>query len=173
MKKITHTVVSLLLLGPTFASANDISFSIGGGYPYFVIPEVSVASADLSQRWYGNYKIGLDDGFSAGFEQAISDNNKHAIGLLVGALGNREVDTQCDESQNSDELTVAFANTIGCALAEAFDEETTNGIGLSYSYIFSGLNQDGWRLRFELGYGEASSDDDKRVDGGINLSYEF
>jgi len=108
-----------------------------------------------------------------GFEQAISDNNKHAIGLLVGALGNREVDTQCDESQNSDELTAAFANAIGCALAEAFDEETTNGIGLSYSYNFSGLNQDGWRLRFELGYGEASSDDNKRVDGGINLSYEF
>ena len=75
-----------------------------------------------------------------GFEQAISDNNKHAIGLLVGALGNREVDTQCDESQNSDELTAAFANAIGCALAEAFDEETTNGIGLSYSYNFSGLN---------------------------------
>ena len=76
MKKITHTVVSLLLLGPTFASANDISFSIGGGYPYFVIPEVSVASADLSQRWYGNYKIGLDDGFAVGFEQAISDVNR-------------------------------------------------------------------------------------------------
>ena len=54
-----------------------------------------------------------------------------------------------------------------------FDTETTNGVGVSYSYLFSGLNEGGWRVRFELGYGEGSNSNEKRADGGVSISYEF
>ena len=145
--------IKILLLTLSIAScstfANDVSFSIGGGYPYLVIPEVSLSANDDTQRWYANYKLGLDDGFSAGFEQAVSDNKKHAFGALVGAIGARDTDQECESSTN--DVATDFANTLGCVIGGIFDEETTNGIGLTYSYNFNGLNSAGFRLELDVG----------------------
>ncbi|MBB1305353.1 hypothetical protein H5089_06815 [Pseudoalteromonas sp. SR45-1] len=167
--------IKILLLTLSIAScstfANDVSFSIGGGYPYLVIPEVSLSANDDTQRWYANYKLGLDDGFSAGFEQAVSDNKKHAFGVLVGAIGARDTDQECESSTN--DVATDFANTLGCVIGGIFDEETTNGIGLTYNYNFNGLNSAGFRLKLDVGYGKASDSNEKRADGGISVSYEF
>ena len=152
----------------TFSSnANDVNFSIGGGYPYFVIPEVSLSANEGTQRWYANYKLGLDDGFSIGFEHALTADKKHALGLVVGALGVQDDEAECGSTEDS------LGTIIGCGFVEIFDDETTNGVGLSYSYLFSGLNESGWRARFELGYGEGSDSDEKRMDGGVSISYQF
>ncbi|MBB1435949.1 MULTISPECIES: hypothetical protein [Pseudoalteromonas] len=157
----------------TFSSnANDVNFSIGGGYPYFVIPEVSLSAAQGTQRWYANYKIGLDDGFSVGFEHALTSDKKHALGLVVGAIGAQDDGRECSDTDDKD-IGEAFGNIFGCALSGMFDTETTNGVGVSYSYLFSGLNEGGWRVRFELGYGEGSNSNEKRADGGVSISYEF
>jgi hypothetical protein len=175
---LSSMVISII---PLTAQANEINFSIGGGYPFFVVPEVSLSSDDNQQRWYANYKMGLDDGFSIGFEQAIDNTNKHAIGILAGAIGAREDKTPCpntDKENNTDTtpddvFVEAIGSAIGCSLGKIFDEETTNGLALSYSYNFNGLNNSGMRLRVELGYGEGHHSKEKRVDGGIALSYHF
>ena len=73
-------------------------FLLGGGYPYLVIPEVSLSANDDTQRWYANYKLGLDDGFSAGFEQAVSDNKKHALARLWALLA-QEIQTKSAKVQ--------------------------------------------------------------------------
>ena len=168
----TKILLLVLSLGSGSAFANDVSFSIGGGYPYLVLPEVSLSADNNSQRWYANYKIGLDDGFSVGFEHAVSDNNKHALGVLVGAIGARDTDQPC-ESTNTDDIASELGNIFGCALGQIFDDETTNGIGLTYSYNFNGLNNSGFRLILDAGYGKASDSNEKRADGAIRISYEF
>ncbi|MFT4929102.1 MAG: hypothetical protein ACI8WB_005232 [Phenylobacterium sp.] len=149
--------------------ANDIDFSIGGGYPYIGVVEVSVAADEGQRRFYANYKLGWDDGFSAGFEQAIDDGNHHAFGVMVGALGIKDSDEGCENDVHDD--------GIFCIFAELLDDRTTNGVGLSYSYNHRGLNNRGVRVRFELGYGKTShrhrGEDSGRVDGGINVTYQF
>ena len=152
--------------------AKSADFSLGGGLPYFVIPEVSFAANNGEKRWFANYKIGLDDGFSVGFEQGFGVDNKHALGIFVGALGVQDDERPCRYEESND-LAENFGSALGCAIAEAFDEETTNGVGLSYSYNFQGLNHSGMRLRFELGYGEGSNSHEKRFDGGVVISYQF
>ncbi|MBH0058504.1 hypothetical protein I6F65_16240 [Pseudoalteromonas sp. SWXJZ94C] len=167
----TKILLLTLSIASYSSAANEVSFSIGGGYPYLVIPEVSLSANDDTQRWYANYKLGLDDGFSAGFEQAVSDNKKHAFGALVGAIGARDTDQKCESLTN--DVATDFANTLGCVIGGIFDEETTNGIGLTYSYSFNGLNSAGFRLELDVGYGKASDSNEKRADGGISVSYEF
>ncbi|MBU3003167.1 hypothetical protein [Paraglaciecola arctica] len=171
----------VLSVTPQAVQANDVNFSIGGGYPFFVVPEISLASVDNQKRWYANYKIGFDDGFSIGFEQAISNTNKHALGFIAGAIGAREDKTPCPNTDNEsntastpgDDFVEIIGSAIGCSLSKMFDEETTNGLALTYSYNFSGLNNAGMRIHVELGYGEGHHSKEKRADGGITLSYHF
>jgi hypothetical protein len=167
--------LGVLLVGPTpmFSQAKGVDFSIGGGYPFFVVPEVSFASSAGDQRWFANYKIGLDDGFSVGFDQGVGADNKHVIGGVIGALGTRDDKRPCGNGDSVEDIGSVIGNAIGCAFSKAFDEETTNGIGLSYSYHFNGLNNVGMRIRFELGYGEAADSNEKRADGGVIISYQF
>ncbi|MEH6395330.1 hypothetical protein [Pseudoalteromonas sp.] len=172
MKVNSFCLASLLTLCTFSVSANDVSFSIGGGYPYFVIPEVSLSANEGTQRWYANYKLGLNDGFSLGFEHALTANKKHALGLVIGAIGIRDDERECVKTDD-DSISGEVGNIIGCAITDAFDYETTNGAGVSYSYLFRGLNEGGWRVRFELGYGEGIDSNEKRADGGISVSYEF
>jgi len=164
-----------LLMGftPFYSQAKRVDFSIGGGYPFLVVPEISFASNDGDQRWFTNYKMGLDDGFSVGLDQRIGDDNKHAVGVIIGALGVRDDKRPCNNGDSVEDIGSAVGNVLGCAFAEAFDEETTNGVGLSYSYNFNGLNNKGIRIRFEFGYGKANDSKDKRTDGGITISYQF
>lgn len=96
---------------------------------------------------------------------------KHAFGVLVGAIGARDTDQECESSTN--DVATDFANTLGCVIGGIFDEETTNGIGLTYSYNFNELNSAGFRLELDVGYGKASDSNEKRADGGISVSYEF
>ena len=172
MKKITAGLVSLLSFTPISSNATDFNMSIGGGYPFFFVPEVSVTTKDNEQRWYLNYKASLDHGISAGFEHSVSDNNKHAIGVVLGAIGLQDDPRQC-ESDEKDNLTSSFAKIFGCALAESFDEEVVNGLGISYSYNFNGLSNSGVQIRAELGYGEGRNSGEKNTRGGLIISYQF
>jgi hypothetical protein len=174
MKLKNIVFIGGLLVGstPLMNQAEEVSFSIGGGYPFFVVPEVSLASNEGEQRWFANYKMGLDDGFSIGFEQGI-DDNKHAVGVVAGALGVQDNNRSCSNNDLDENIGSEVGNQIGCAIAKAFNDKTTNGVGLSYSYNFNGLNNVGMRIRVEFGYGKASDSNEKRTDGGITISYQF
>lgn len=177
MKKIL--IATVLLWGTSAtALAEGTHFTVTGGFPYVVIPEISY-SPNADQRWFANYKLGLDDGFSAGFEQAISANNRHALGIFGGALGVKSGHRYvCNEGNQSgepgnfdDELCSALARPF----AEAFDHHTVNGVGLSYSYNRHGLSERGLRVRLEFGYGriEDADFDKNGVTGGIAVGYQF
>lgn len=163
-KLIRNLLITGSLLIPSQLSlANELSFTLGSGYPFFVVPEVSLASADNTQRWHINYKAGLEDGFTLGYEQAVFANKHHALGAVVGAIGIHDQDTSCDTEQS-------FGS---CIVSIIFDEETVNGAAFTYGYYFSGLNSSGWHLKFEAGYGEGSQSKQKRASASIRLSYQF
>ena len=167
--KKSNLLLYVLLLStlPFIVKANEVDFSLGTGYPFLLIAEASIATGDRQQRWFGNYKIGLDDGFSLGFEQGLGDQNRHALGLFVGALGVSDPD-----SCSSDDEEPGLIN-LGCIIEEIYDDETTNGLGVSYSYHFNGLNNRGARIRFELGYGEGVDSGEERSEGGISYLFQF
>lgn len=156
----SNTLLSFTALA-LFASPNlhasEVEFSIGGGFPFFVVPQVSLTQQD--KRYYVNYKAGLDDGFSAGMEWL---NDNHAYGVFVGAVGAREASNDCEIQSLCDALRIII-----------FDEKTTQGIGLSYEYRFSGQDQSGWGLRLEAGYGQESRNKSERADANIQFSYHF
>ena len=157
------TVASLLFLLTLPTEAKDIDFSLGGGYPFIVIPEVSMANKDKTQRWHANYKAGLDDGFSLGLEQSMSHNNKHSIGIVVGAVGIRKESDRC----------VGQGINLDCILFDIFDEETINGLGLAYGYYFNRLNSTGWSIKVETGYGEGKESHEKHTSASLRISYQF
>ncbi|REL32171.1 hypothetical protein [Thalassotalea euphylliae] len=172
-----HGLIWLIALLATHISvtshAEDIDFSLGTGYPYLVIPEVSYSASGGQQRLYANYKLGLDDGFAIGFEHGLDSANQHAIGLLVGAIGAQDDKRPCPNNDDENGIAEGLASVIACSIVEIFDHETTNGIGLSYSYNHHGLNNSGFRIRFEAGYGEGVDSKEKRFDGAVVLSYQF
>ena len=47
---------------------------------FFVVPELSFASEDAEQGWFINFKLGLDNCLPAGFEHALGNDKKHAVG---------------------------------------------------------------------------------------------
>lgn len=167
-----------LCLMSALSQAQEVSFSIGGGLPFLLTPEVSYASPASGSRWYANYKMGLDDGFSAGYEKALDRDNKHALGIVVGAFAVRDDDRPCEVADNNEDnlasqIGFEIGSALGCALSKAFDDETINGIGLTYSYQFNGLNEAGWRVRFELGHGEGARSKENSTSGGFIASYQF
>lgn len=163
-KRLLGLAIGLSCL-PTLSFA-DMHFSVGTGYPFFVVPELSYGTADDQNRWYLNGKIGLAGGASLGFEHALDGEKHHAIGLVGGALGIRNGHTVCKEGQNAGEAFV-------CILTTAFDWEVVNGVGLTYSYNFKGLNNRGFRIRFEGGFGEGSRSHKSKGSGSVILSYQF
>jgi hypothetical protein len=163
---------SLLIPSQANAAPNDVSFTLGTGFPYVGSLEASMPAFEGNQRWFANYKIGLDDGFSLGFEHALDDDKHHAIGVMYGALGIRNDDTDCPESEENT-VESFFGVIIGCSLAAAFDWETINGVGLSYSYNVSGLNNAGWRFRVEGGSGKGAVSDKTHSSASFIASYQF
>lgn len=160
------------------AQANDVGFSVGTGYPYVGSLELSLPANEGKQRWFANYKMGLDDGFSLGFEQGYGNELNHALGGLVGAVGIYKGDDNCTATNTNngdlvESITESFAQSLGCALSAAFNDETLNGVGLSYSYYVNGINKSGWRFKLEAGYGKASNSGDKLGTGGLIVSYQF
>lgn len=163
-KPIRNILISGILLIPSQLSfANEVSFSLGAGYPFIVVPEVSVATKGNTQRWHINYKAGLDDGFTFGYEQAVFSSRHHALGGAVGAIGIRDDNTPCDADQS----------TVGCIVSNIFDEETINGAAFTYGYYFKGLNLPGWHVKFEAGYGEGAQSKEKHASASIRVSYQF
>ncbi|GEK09640.1 hypothetical protein [Pseudoalteromonas peptidolytica] len=164
---LVNTTVGVAALFCSLSSlANPVEFSVGTGYPFFGQLEVSVPQAQNQSKWYGSYRIGLDDGLLLGYERAVSANNKHAVGVVAGALGARDVGPACEED---DDVVCGIFEPI----INLFDDETTNGVGLSYSYYFSSINQRGWHVKFIAGYGESSDSNKKRADGSVAISYQF
>jgi hypothetical protein len=153
----------LLFLFPLLVQAEDVDFSFGGGYPFIVVSEISIASEEKAQRWHANYKVGLDDGFTLGVEQSFSHNDKHSIGVIVGALGIKKENHRCQEQ----------GSNLDCILSDIFDEETTVGLGLTYGYYFNRINATGWFLKVEAGYGEGKESDEKHADASVRISYQF
>lgn len=166
IKKIAPLFVLLGLFTGTANADDELDFSLSIGVPYVAGAELSYTPTGGNYRYYINGKFSIDSGASIGAERAISDNRKHAIGGLIGAVGLVDGDG-CDEEPSS------IGGIIGCAFVEAFDWETVNGIGATYSYNFSGLENDGWRIRLEGGYGEGRITSEKRWTGGLSISYQF
>ena len=137
-------------------NANEVNFSLGGGWPYVVVPAVSIEHSGF--EFYANYKIGLDDGFSLGVEK---QTNNHSYGVFVGALGARKTRSICDADSTCPPFRIAIT-----------DRKTTQGLGLSYEYRFTSSRQ-GWAIRAEAGYGHESKTDSNRFDGNIQLVHHF
>ncbi|WP_417761565.1 hypothetical protein [Shewanella sp.] len=177
MRKIL-LATALLCCSSAPVLAEGTHFSVTGGVPYVFIPEVSY-SPNAEQRWFAHYKLGLDDGFSAGFEQAASANNRHALGIFGGALGVKSGHRYVCEEGNSSGEPADFDDELCSALArpfaEAFDHHTVNGVGLSYSYNRHGLSERGLRVRVEFGYGriEDADFDKDGFTGGFSVGYQF
>lgn len=183
MKK--SLLAAALLMGCAMpALAGETHFSLSTGLPYLVIPEMSY-HPNQEQRWFVNYKWGLDYGVSAGFEQAVSANKRHALGVLVGALGvlNGHKYGTCDDDAPTDDgidgVIGDISNSVTCAIAlsltEALDNRTVNGLGVSYSYTGNGLGERGLRVKLEFGYGriEDADFDKNGYTGGFSIGYQF
>jgi hypothetical protein len=148
---ITLVTAMLLIFSPTVKAVN---LSLGIGYPFVLVPNISINNNDI--RYYANYKLGLDDGFSLGAEMI---NGKHKYGAFVGAVGSRQTDRGCTDI------------TSLCIILT--DHKTTQGLGVSYEYHLSDTVNSGWAIRLEAGYGEESSLNKKRADGNIQIMYHF
>ena len=157
---LTVLMLGTLSIAP---AAAELDFSIAGGYPFVLVPEVSWSTKDRSQRWHVNYKAGLDDGISVGFEQSLSADNRHRFGVVVGAIGIKNEENPCAEQQG----------VLACVLANIFDEETINGVGVTYSFYLDELAHSGWHVKLEGGYGEGSKSDTKNTGASIRIGYQF
>jgi len=178
MKLPKPFIGAALILAANNAHATGIDFTLATGFPFVAVVEGSMPSDNNNRRWFANYKVGLDDGFSVGVEQVVGQGNTHAVGVVVGALGMHSNKRDCQQSsETSGDLTTDLVDgvlgQVFCAIGNAFSDETTNGLGLSYSYHFNGLNNAGWRIRLEGGYGKGSRSDKKRGDGSVMISYQF
>lgn len=128
----------------------DIQISFGGGYPFLLVPQVAYQQNNIS--YYLNYKMGLDDGFSLG---AQIHNNQHVYGAFIGAIGAKD------------------ASSVDDSFFRLFEDQTTQGIGVSYEIRFTPQKNASWALRAEIGYGKESHTNTKRADGNIQLVYHF
>ena len=154
MKKLLLGISALVCL-PHNSLANGLDFSLGGGWPFLFTPTVSTTHKDI--EYYVNFKLGLDSGFSLGAEKQFGN---HVYGVFIGAVGARNTNSRCHNTDDCDFILFEFEN------------ETTQGLGLSYEYRFN-TAREGWALRVESGYGEESRHNEKRFDGNVQLVYHF
>lgn len=143
-------------------SAFGAEFTLSTGYPFVAQLQASHIIENGDARVYANYKVGLDDGFSGGYERAFGD---HSIGVMYGALGARKTEDDCEQSN-------PIVGSL-CGLGNVFGDRTTNGFGVTYQYWFNGAFKPGWGIRFEGGYGDVTGTDEKRADGNVTISYQF
>lgn len=143
--------------------AADFQFSVGAGYPFFIVPEVAVLTRDNQQKWTLNYKAGLDDGFSLAYEHSVAANNKHAIGLVGGTIG------VIDDEPTCNELDTAVA----CIVASIFDEESVDGVAASYSYYFNNMSSSSTFMKVEAGWGKSRDTEQSETVASIRIGYQF
>ena len=162
----------------TQATQDDWNFTLGSGYPYFATVGTNY-ELDDSSNIFVNYKIGLDDGFSVGYEKALKDP-RQSVGGYIGAVGIKDdkcdsIDTTAIDESNDLAVIISepLSQTLGCALSIAFGNETTQGVAVFYGYSFNGLNQPGWKLRLEAGYGENKNREDNVGHLNFSARYQF
>lgn len=155
MKKFVLGLVALSCL-PQVTMAEEINFSVSGGWPFILTPTVSTTYNDM--EFYANYKIGADDGFALGVEKQYGN---HALGVFVGAVGARDADYKCDDELSCPTFRIVL-----------YEGKTTQGVGMSYEYRFN-TSREGWALRLEAGYGKESKNNSKRFDGNVQVVYHF
>lgn len=167
MSKNLFALAALVTFFPKMVLANDVAFSIGSGFPYVLSAEAAYVTNSGKRRWYGNYKASIDSGFSLGMENSMSENNKHALGFFLGAVGLKKGKAPCD-NEEVDNLIVAAL----CGVADAYEWDSLRGLGVTYSYSFNTLSRNGWKLGTGLGYGKSNSEV-KGFTGQLNFSYQF
>ncbi|CAH9049513.1 hypothetical protein PSECIP111951_01273 [Pseudoalteromonas holothuriae] len=173
----TRNLILNVLLGTmaSFASiqshADDeskVRFSLGTGVPYFLNAEVGSYSSQGG--FYLQVGQSTDTGISAGWERVVSDNQKHAFGVAVGAMGIKSSDKELD----CDDDSTIIGCVIGSSFSQIFDRKSIYGLGASYSYSLSGAYQDaGWKLRLVAGYGEQRESKENETTASLTLRYQF
>jgi len=165
-KKIALTLIFFITFHHSISKAEGFSFSLGAGYPYLLVPEVSINPEKSEIRWFANYKLGLGGpALSLGFEKPFSEDKRHSVGFLIGGIGQSDDETPCELLYQ--ELCALSG------LAWDFDLENTNGVAVMYTYNADGLNNSGWRYSVIIGYGEGQDSGESKADGSVNISYQF
>lgn len=169
---LSALTLSSALFSATSNAEEGWKFRMSSGVPHFITPEASYYDAESGRRYYGNIKIGADNGASVGVDFPVSANQKHSMGFVLGSVGVRDGDTVCRE-EDPNNLGEVLGSIIGCGIAGAFDWENVNGVGVSYSYNFNKFGQSGWYTRFEYGYGKGQDTDRNLGAGSFFVGYEF
>ncbi|NOU52546.1 hypothetical protein HG263_18750 [Pseudoalteromonas sp. JBTF-M23] len=177
MKKLVLACALITSAYTSIASADTqqstVGYSIGTGLPYFINAEIGSYSPEGGM--YFQVGQSLDVGFTFGWERVVSDNNKHALGLVVGAVGvkasNREIECEKDKDPS-------IGGAIGCAFAsafsEVFDRRSIYGLGVSYNYSFArAYHERGWKMRVMAGYGEQRASKENEATASIAFRYQF
>jgi|TARA_B110000090_G_C13313201_1_gene420465 hypothetical protein len=165
--KLSLAIILFITFHHSISKAEGFDFSLGTGYPYLLVPEVSIKPEKSEIRWFANFKLGFGGpAISLGIEKPISENKKHSVGFLIGGIGQSDDKTPCKQIYEGQ-----------CLLAGGFsfdfDLENTNGVAAMYTYNSDGLNNSGWRYSIILGYGEGEDSGDSKTDGSVNISYQF
>jgi hypothetical protein len=166
-KKVTLAIVLFITFHHSISQAEGFSFSLGTGYPYLLVPEVSFNPEKSEIRWFANFKLGLGgEAISLGIEKTFSEDNRHSIGFLIGGIGQSDDETPCTQIYEGQCLLAG-------GLSFDFDLENTNGFAAMYTYNSEGLNNSGWRYSIIFGYGEGENSGESKAGGSVNISYQF
>lgn len=166
-RSLSLLIGGLLACSAQAEQSNDAwSWSMSSGVPFFATPEVSYQTAGSDVRYYGNVKLGVSSGMAVGVERAFTSNKRHAVGAFIGSVGVRDGDSHCSTESDLDE-------TLGCIIADIFDWERVDGVGVSYSYNGAGLGSKNWYTRIELGYGKGEESKRNLASGAIIVGYQF
>ena len=167
-KKVTTALILFITFHHSISKAEGFNFSLGFGYPYLLVPEVSFHTEKSDIRWFANYKLGLGgSAASLGFEKPLSQDKKHSVGILIGGIGQSDDETPCEL------LYQELCELSGAGFSWDFDLENTNGVAAIYTYNADGLNNSGWRYSLMIGYGEGQDSGESKTDGSVNISYQF
>jgi hypothetical protein len=92
------------------------------------------------------------------------------LGLFIGAVGTKS--TGCAYNNSQDFLNDFGEYIANCSLAP-IRQKTLNGLGISYSYAYGGINNSGFIFKFDMGSGTNSYTDGYKSTAGITVLYSF
>lgn len=160
-----NTLCTTLLCGLISfpASASDsFNFQVATGFPFVSSVEASVPLQERNGRAYLNARLSIDAGAALGYEYALDPQQQHALGAVIGSIGIRGKD--CNQEDGFEQ--------VGCALTSLF-RSRVDGVGVTYSFNNSGLNQRGFRARIEAGRGEHRSSGTQQWVANLVIGYQF
>jgi len=167
LKKITLTLSILLFSTFTFAGDDATKYSVGLGlgsaYSGLGANFAIISKTDMKYISSGCVAYGSISGYTCGFGAGwiITDlfnvsSNKHGLGVYISIVGN-ETDNSYSTFTNG--TTKAFRH-----------DNNAYGAGVSYTYFINGIDKSGLNVGVSI---HASTDDDKRVGGFLQLGYQF